>query len=1340
MIKKISFISTTIALLLFSSISFSQTVNLGILKSFEAYTGAGAITNAGGTLIGDVGSNSLGPVAGFDQASYPAYQGNVYSMNAATQQAKFDLLRLYIHLNSISVNFPSVDGTVPSHAATFGAGETLCPGVYYIASAASIGGNLTFDGGGNPDAFFIVKTNGALTAAAGTNMILTGGAQSCNIFFLTNGAITAAAGSIIKGTLFSKLGAVGLAASAQLEGRMFSLSGAITLAAGSSATLPPSTSTIPVFCESGCDPAPAVDVLGTVADFALFAKNGAVANVGISGVNGKIGAHTTSIAGYASGTHIGSEEVVNTVTQQAADDLDDAYDALMLLSPTQTHTPTFINETIVPGVYAIPSAGTVSGTIILDAQGNPNSIFVLRFGAAIAIAANTNMVLVNGAKRCNIFWIGGAGGGAGAVNIGASAIVSGYFFANIGASNSGAGVFLAGAQFSRSGAVNTNSPVIYTNPECVTSSPLDPNPAFGLVTTASVGGTGTVGDVITYTYTVSNIGPAVLTNITIGPVSGLTFTANPITTLDIGVVDETISATYTITQADVDAGIVTSSFTATGQDPNSLSVTDTSGTTNDNDDSTITTVSGTDTDGDTVIDANDNCPTIPNTHQADQDGDSVGDPCDICQLTPTGDPVDVDGCSASQADDDNDSVLNNDDNCPNTPNSETVDVDGCSESQLDNDNDGVFNDDEVLGCQNTSACNYNASATDAYDCVYPTGCDTCSGDTDGTGIIVNGDIDDDGICDNEDDCFGDNDSCGVCNGPGAIYECGCYDIAEQDCDCDGNQLDALGVCAGDCSADTDADGICDDIDDCVGSYDDCDVCNGDDSSCDDACLDNDDALSALGGCVNAIAFLGCETLWDGILTSELCPETCNSCGCTDMQACNYNPLAISDDGSCTELDGYSDLNNNGICDESEVLGCTYDNSFNFDNNATIDDGTCDSIPTSQIISLPDGWSMFSTYIESENTDMIDLLSPIVNNVTIAKDYLGGAYLPGWGFNGIGNLINGQGYQIKTDTTRADLGINQEIEFDIYGSYDITPAPIPLTEGWNMVGYLRTDEVSAVSILADLNDLGNLVIAKSDLGGAYLPDWGFNGLGLMIPGKAYQVKILEADSLLFLPMSQQYRTVENTKINNSSTHYSEPLITGNNMVIGIFDNAWDKIPNEGNELVVLDSKGLVVGTALYTSPVTVITVWGNDEQTKTKDGLYLNESFTIKTWSSSLNNESYLSVNSWISGGDYYEVDALHQIGSIVREMEDNNSFEFISCVPNPANSETTINVMLSENRELKLYVTNIIGKQLITKDKYKLDKGLNKIYLDTLKLEPGSYFVNLIINGVKQTKVLTIIK
>ena len=44
---------------------------------------------------------------------------------------------------------------------------------------------------------------------------------------------------------------------------------------------------------------------------------------------------------------------------------------------------------------------------------------------------------------------------------------------------------------------------------------------------------------------------------------------------------------------------------------------------------------------------------------------------------------------------------------------------------------------------------------------------TCSADADG-----------DGICDDGDSCIGKADEYGVCNGPGAIYDCGCIPIPD----------------------------------------------------------------------------------------------------------------------------------------------------------------------------------------------------------------------------------------------------------------------------------------------------------------------------------------------------------------------------------------------------------------------------------------------------------------------------------------------------------------------------------------------------------------------------------
>jgi hypothetical protein len=476
--KKLLLSLTTTALLFLSNISFSQTVNLGILESFEVYTASGGVTNSGGTVTGDVGTN-FGIISGFPS---PPYTGNTYNADAVTDQARFDLLRLYIHLADLSIDFPSASN--PAHAPAFGSGETLGPGVYAIGGAGSIAGNLTLDGrdaegDDDPNAVFVIKMNGAFTVGAGATVNLTGGTKSSNVFWLISGAISVAADADVKGTLFSKAGAVGLGANVKLEGRMLSMAGAITMGVGSSATPPPDPSTIEIFCEAKCTPAPdAAKILGGVlSDFTLFSSAGNVANTGITGIIGKIGTNAGAVTGYG-GIVIGTEEIANALTAQAASDLDGAYSALMAMTPTvTTHPAAFLNETLTPGIYDISGAGSLGGVITLDAEGDPDAIFVFRFAGAFNVAAAAKIILDNGAKRCNVFWLGGAGVATGAVNIGASSEVKGTFMSHGGASNSGGGVFMAGRQLSTFGAVNTNTAVIYNNPQCVTSSSLN-TPSF----------------------------------------------------------------------------------------------------------------------------------------------------------------------------------------------------------------------------------------------------------------------------------------------------------------------------------------------------------------------------------------------------------------------------------------------------------------------------------------------------------------------------------------------------------------------------------------------------------------------------------------------------------------------------------------------------------------------------------------------------------------------------------------------------------------------------------------------------------------------------------------------
>lgn len=66
----------------------------------------------------------------------------------------------------------------------------------------------------------------------------------------------------------------------------------------------------------------------------------------------------------------------------------------------------------------------------------------------------------------------------------------------------------------------------------------------------------------------------------------------------------------------------------------------------------------------------------------------------------------------------------------------------------------------------------------------------------------------------------------------------------------------------------------------------------------------------------------------------------NCVGCTDESACNYNPDATVDDGSCLQLDAC------GVCggDNQTCSGCTDPEAENYDSTALVDDGSCTYAP------------------------------------------------------------------------------------------------------------------------------------------------------------------------------------------------------------------------------------------------------------------------------------------------------------------------------------------------------------------------------------------------------------
>ena len=114
-----------------------------------------------------------------------------------------------------------------------------------------------------------------------------------------------------------------------------------------------------------------------------------------------------------------------------------------------------------------------------------------------------------------------------------------------------------------------------------------------------------------------------------------------------------------------------------------------------------------------------------------------------------------------------------------------------------------------------------------------------------------------------------------------------------------------------------------------------------------------DGAGQYGGSVDDVlgctAEMACNFNPEATLDDGSCDFTsCINFGCTDEDACNYDMDAAFDDGSCEYANFPYDCDNqcvndtdaDGVCDELEVAGCTDESACNFNELATDDGGNC----------------------------------------------------------------------------------------------------------------------------------------------------------------------------------------------------------------------------------------------------------------------------------------------------------------------------------------------------------------------------------------------------------------
>jgi hypothetical protein len=394
----------------------------------------------------------------------------------------------------------------------------------------------------------------------------------------------------------------------------------------------------------------------------------------------------------------------------------------------------------------------------------------------------------------------------------------------------------------------------------------------------------------------------------------------------------------------------------------------------------------------------------------------------------------------------------------------------------------------------------------------------------------------------------------------------------------------------------------------------------------------------------------------------------------------------------------------------------------------------------QLIRFTNGWNIKSSNLLPTNSDIESIFQLLISNSSLVKiqDEEGSSLekINGNWNNNIGDIALTEGYKVK-------VNVNDSIE--IYGAPVDLPYAIPLTTGWNIIGYPQTKSFDGLDVVQELIARGTLIKVQDEAGNSIEKlsgNW-INHIGSLTAGEGYKIKVNSSDTLWISDNYPKSATLQIKRV--TATHFI-PEYKGNgtdHMNIYLL-NTYESGMEYGDEIGIFDGN-ICVGSAkinLHHSKfkiqhsavsIPVSAADGNDS----KNGYIAGNTITVKLYRNGTeypltiepqNNEKPV----FAKGGTL-----LAKVG-LATSMDNLTTYEGaeIKCYPNPFNNEMTIEINLEAESEIELEILNQLSQRVkFVKPKQMLTQGIHKLLWngknsENQAISPGIYHLRIRINSV----------